>query len=222
MWYLEVRNLEISLKHKFILKVDSFVIRSGELVYIIGPSGSGKTTFALSLSGFIPPTKGQILFNGRQFYKEITRKGIIKLTTYVPQEILNTLPPNFTLKNLLKILFLNQKEAFLRFKEYAQLLKLKPRIFDLKFYDLSFGEKQRVALCLTLANPKKIYILDEVNAFLDICSTLDFVKLLENIIKNTDNEIGIILISHKKLPSHSFEVPIKKYIIEEKTMVQVD
>jgi ABC-type cobalamin/Fe3+-siderophores transport system ATPase subunit len=83
-WDLVVDRILIRLGRDFYLKSGLITIYPEEFVLIKGKSGEGKTTFALSLAGLLPPTKGKILFNGKDIYA-LDRKERLKIVSFFPR-----------------------------------------------------------------------------------------------------------------------------------------
>ena len=82
MSLLEIRNLQVTFGGLDALSNLDFSIEEGEIVSVIGPNGAGKTTFFNTISGMIPPTSGEIIFNGESVLgldpNQITEMGIAR------------------------------------------------------------------------------------------------------------------------------------------------
>ena len=64
MSLLEIRGLQVTFGGVDALSSLDFHVNEGEIVSVIGPNGAGKTTFFNAISGMVPPTEGEILFDG--------------------------------------------------------------------------------------------------------------------------------------------------------------
>jgi len=162
--------LEITALHK---RYSSFValddvnmaIDDGEMIAILGPSGCGKTTTLRAIAGFIQPTSGDILLNGRSILGVPTYKRNLGLVfqSYA-------LFPHYTVEQNIAFGLKMQKyptaETSVRVAEMLRLVKLEqfagryPR-------ELSGGQQQRVALARALATRPKLLLMDEPLSNLD-------------------------------------------------------
>ncbi len=190
---IELRGLFKSYGNRELFNgLDAKFVR-GTITAINGRSGAGKTTLINILFGFDFPEKGSIEFNAKNASPS-DFKTLRKMTGYVPQNV-NTIG-----KGVVKDVIL-QKFEFKANKsqipsEHSILDMLKrlglPRdILYSGYSDISGGEKQRVAIVITLLADKSVLIYDEPTSGLD-----DFSKdMVANIISELKNKI-IILSSH--------------------------
>jgi len=205
-WQLIVRSVLIRINDKLSLESKSdIIINPKELILIKGKSGEGKTTFALSLSGFYPPQNGCILFNGKNIYS-IKREKIMKVISYFPQEFFSIGESEKKIYEFINSISPN-KSFKIRFIKFLKKFHLKSSIIRKDFNSISLGEKQRIFLSIILAKNSLIYILDEPDSSLDICSKYEFLQILRDIIKK--KEITFIIISHKIFPNNFFSKIIK-------------
>lgn len=140
----------------------SYAIRSGEVVTLVGASGCGKTTILNMVAGFLSPTSGRILLEGKPITKVEPRCGMIFqayalfpwLTVWKNVEFgpkINGVPKK-----------VRQEEA----RNYIKMVGLEG-FEDAYPGELSGGMRQRVALCRVLANKPDILLCDEPFAALD-------------------------------------------------------
>lgn len=145
-----------------VLENISFNIQEGEFICIIGPSGCGKTTLLRIIADLLPPSGGQILFNGGRILAE---RGDIG---YVFQE--NALFPWMTVgQNVdfhLEVRGIERKERKSIVEKYLNLVGL-AQFQDYYPKSLSGGMKQRLALARVLAYKPKIILMDEPFVALD-------------------------------------------------------
>lgn len=143
----------------------SLEIRRGELVCLLGPSGCGKTTTLRMLAGFISPTSGEILIEGR----DVTRIPAYRRDVGIVFQHYALFPHMTVAKNveygLVNIGMKRQERAsrvqdILRRVELQHLTERYPR-------ELSGGQQQRVALARALAIQPKVLLLDEPFSNLD-------------------------------------------------------
>ncbi|MCR1974473.1 ABC transporter ATP-binding protein [Clostridium sporogenes] len=199
-----VRNYKLNESHlnegnevKVIKGLD-LLVEEGEFIAIMGKSGCGKTTL-MKLLGFIDkPTSGEIIFKGRstrQFNKDevadIRRKeiGFVFQDFYLMDSL--TVKENIMLPMILEgektNKILSATERLAKHFEISHLL-------NKNTYELSGGEKQRVAICRALINEPDLILADEPTGNLDSKSAQIVIDSLMNI--NKDMKKTIILVTH--------------------------
>ena len=177
----------------------SFEINDGELVGIIGHTGSGKSTLLQHLNGLLKPTSGQIVVGG----KDITAPGVsmveirkrIGLVFQYPEYQLfeETVAKDvaFGPKNL----GLSQEEIDERVREAIELVGLDyDTVAERSPFELSGGQKRRVAIAGVIAMRPEVLILDEPTAGLDPKAHKDVLAMVEEVHRRTGNIT--ILVSH--------------------------
>ncbi len=180
------------------LKGVSLKINKGEFIGIAGHTGSGKTTVAQILAGLINPTGGSILINGEEIsnYKEAARK-LRKMVGIVFQYPEHELFEETVYKDIAygpKNKGLSDEETDKLVRKSAQLVHLKEEYFEKSPFELSGGQKRRVAIAGVLATEPSVLILDEPAAGLDPAGRTKLLSELHRIRK--ENGTTIILISH--------------------------
>ncbi|WP_338973998.1 ATP-binding cassette domain-containing protein [Fusobacterium vincentii] len=166
---IQVENLSFSYQNNKVFKNLSFSIKKGEYLCIIGKNGSGKSTLAKLLAGLIFQQEGNIKISG---YDAKNKKDLLKIrkligiifqnpenqiiTTSVFDEVV------FGLENLATPRE-NIKEIAEKSLKSVSLLEYKDRLT----YQLSGGEKQRLAIASVLAMGTEILIFDEATSMLD-------------------------------------------------------
>lgn len=166
---IQVENLSFSYQNNKVFKNLSFSIKKGEYLCIIGKNGSGKSTLAKLLAGLIFQQEGNIKISG---YDTKNKKDLLKIrkligiifqnpenqiiTTSVFDEVV------FGLENLATPRK-NIKEIAEKSLKSVSLLEYKDRLT----YQLSGGEKQRLAIASVLAMGTEILIFDEATSMLD-------------------------------------------------------
>src|SRR4051812_46647418 len=78
--FISVKNLNIGYGSRIVQKNLNFEIKKNDIFFIIGGSGCGKTTLLKHMIGLIPPSKGEVLYNGVNYYKadEQTQLDLLK------------------------------------------------------------------------------------------------------------------------------------------------
>lgn len=188
---LEVKEISKKFDKKIILDKFSLNMKSGEIISIIGPSGAGKSTLLRCINGLEKIDDGEIIINGELIKNKIKKQ--VNLNIGLVFQDYNLFPQYSVLKNitltLTEVLKNNKNEAGRKAKEILLKMKLYERK-DAYPYQLSGGEKQRLAIARTLATNPKIICFDEPTSALDP----KLVKQVFKIIKELANEGKAILI----------------------------
>ncbi len=173
-------------------------INKGEFIGIAGHTGSGKTTVAQILSGLIVPTQGKIIIDGSEMpdFKSAARE-LRKRVGIVFQYPEHQLFEESVYKDIAfgpRNMKLTEDEIDKRVKRSAKLANLKEELFDKSPFELSGGQKRRVAIAGVLATEPEVLILDEPAAGLDPIGREKLLSELHKIRK--ERNTTIILISH--------------------------
>ena len=177
----------------------SFSIHDGEFVGLIGHTGSGKSTLIQHLNGLLKPSSGRILLDDMNINsKEVSFKTVRQKVGLVFQYPEHQLFEETVYKDVAfgpKNLKLDEKQIENRVKSSLEMVGLDyDEIKDKSPFDLSGGQKRRVAIAGVLAMKPKILILDEPTAGLDPRGRdeiLNQVKILHQ-----KEKITVILVSH--------------------------
>ena len=180
------------------LKDISLTIKDGDFIGLIGHTGSGKSTFVQHLNGLLRAGSGEIYFNGKDIYnkgfsmKELRSK--VGLVFQYPEHQLfeSTVFADvcFGPKNL----GLPQKEVELRAYTALKQVGIEDEYFYQSPFELSGGQKRRVAIAGVLAMKPEILILDEPTAGLDPKGRDDILQQVKKL--HEENNITVILVSH--------------------------
>jgi branched-chain amino acid transport system ATP-binding protein len=163
-----------------------------EIVSVIGPNGSGKTTLLNSIFGLADIFSGSITFDGGQINgmlpHEISRAGV----SYLPQ--MNSVFADLSVKENLKMAgyILNVKELRDTMDEVLSIFPILEPFLSRKAGTLSGGERQMLAIAMTLMRKPRLIMLDEPLAGLApvVCQ-----KLIEKIVDLRDRlGVGVILV----------------------------
>lgn len=173
-------------------------INKGELVGIIGHTGSGKSTLISHFNGLLKPDSGKVLVDGVDIWKdkETLRKSRFKvgLCFQYPEYQLfeETVYKDiaFGPKNM-KLSEAEIKERVLR---AAAFVGVKPEHMEKSPFDLSGGEKRRVAIAGVMSMEPEVLIFDEPAAGLDPRGRNDLINLIKNYRKQTGSTV--IIVSH--------------------------
>lgn len=149
----------------------SFCVYPGEFIGIIGHTGSGKSTLMQQLNGLLKPTSGQILLDGQDIWsdKKITRQARFRvgLVFQYPEYQLFEETVYKDIAFGPKNMGLNPEEVDRRVREAAGFVGLTEKQLEVSPFDLSGGQKRRVAIAGVIAMEPEVLILDEPTAGLD-------------------------------------------------------
>lgn len=183
---------------KHALKNVNLVINDGEFIGLIGHTGSGKSTLIQHLNGLIKATGGSIFYNGKNIYephynmKELRSKvGLV--FQYPEHQLFETTvfkdvcfgPRNQGLEEL---------EIELRAYEALKMVGIDNSLLDASPFELSGGQKRRVAIAGVLAMKPEVLILDEPTAGLDPKGRDEILDQIDKL--HRESKITIILVSH--------------------------
>ena len=174
-------------------------IDKGEFIGLIGHTGSGKSTLVQHLNGLMKPTSGSIIIDGKDItQKDINLKTIRQEVGLVFQYPEHQLFEETIYKDIAfgpKNLGLDEKETQIRVKESMELVGLDyESLKDRSPFELSGGQKRRVAIAGVIAMKPKILILDEPTAGLDPRGRDEILGEIRKLYEK--NDITIILVSH--------------------------
>lgn len=173
-------------------------IPDGQFIGLIGHTGSGKSTLVQHLNGLIEPTEGVITYNGRNIWeKDFPKKELrsnVGLVFQYPEHQLFEVDVFSDVCFGPKNLGLPKEEVERRAKEALRLVGLKEKHYRKSPFELSGGQKRRVAIAGILAMEPDVLVLDEPTAGLDPKGRdeiLDQVALLHK-----EKHITVVLVSH--------------------------
>ena len=183
---------------KHALKDISLTIPHGEFVGIIGHTGSGKSTLIQHLNGLIKATSGALYYNDENIYEEGYNmrelRNQVGLVFQYPEHQL------FEIDVMTDVCFgpknqgLGPKECKERALEALKLVGLKEKYYKSSPFELSGGQKRRVAIAGVLAMRPKVLVLDEPTAGLDPKGRDDILDQIAYLHKESD--MTVILVSH--------------------------
>ena len=176
----------------------SLDIRAGEFVAIMGPSGSGKSSLMNLIGALDRPTSGEMWINGRSLMK-MSRDELADLRNetlgFVFQQF-NLLARQDALANVkLPLRYARHDVGDIeeRARECLEMVGLGDRM-DHRPMQLSGGQQQRVAIARALVNRPRILLADEPTGALDTRTTVEIMKLLQDL---NAQGITVILVTHE-------------------------
>ena len=176
----------------------SLEIKPGEFIGIAGHTGSGKSTLIQHLNGLLKPDEGKVLFDGSDIYQEgyslKELRGKVGLSFQYPEHQLFEVTVFDDVCFGPKNLGLSQEEVTERAREALQMVGMDEKYYEKSPFELSGGQKRRVAIAGILAMHPQYFILDEPTAGLDPIGRDKILELLKRLHENQG--ITIILVSH--------------------------
>ena len=180
------------------LKNINLKIADGEFIGLIGHTGSGKSTLIQHLNGLLKATSGGIYYNGRDIYEEDfdlrelrTRVGLV--FQYPEHQLFETTVFNDVCFGPMNQGF-DKNEAGLRAFEALRMAGVPEKLYYQPPFDLSGGQKRRVAIAGVLAMKPEVLILDEPTAGLDPKGRDEILDLIAGMHKS--KKMTVILVSH--------------------------
>lgn len=173
----------------------SLNLESGTFAAIVGPSGSGKSTLLTIMGGLQTPSEGQIILDGEDMYQVSEKQRshlrfnklgfVLQGSNLVP---FLTIEAQFQLK--LGMSDLSKHDLYCKLMSQLEIEDLKNKYPD----EISGGERQRVAIALSLILEPKIILADEPTASLDTEKSFSVVKLLKDI--TTSMDTIVVMVTH--------------------------
>lgn len=165
---LNIRNLTkiyfdlYAGQHVTAIEDVSLEVSQGEFVAIVGPSGCGKTTLLNIVAGFIPPTRGEVLLNGRRVQGPGPDRGVVfqSFALFPWKTVLDNVGFGLKMRGVPK----EERDRIAR--EFIALIGLNG--FEHRYpHELSGGMQQRVGVARVLANHPEVMLMDEPFASVD-------------------------------------------------------
>lgn len=195
---LKVENLSTGYGKRQVLFNVSLEVRRGEIVLLTGGNGSGKSTVLKAIYGLLndfEKRKGIITFGGKEITNIKPYKMIENGLLYVPQK--NNTFDYLTVKENLEVAANHLKSKVEVYERIEIVFEKIPELASLKNrtpFNLSGGEKQKLALAMALMNNPIMIILDEPGAGL---APYAFEKNLKVIEKLNDEGFTFLIVEHK-------------------------
>ncbi len=190
---IEIKDLKIAYGkgEDSILAIDNvdLKIRRGEFLCVLGPSGCGKSTLLKAIAGYIQPTEGTCLMDGKPIVGPDWHRGVVfQSPTLYPWMSIND-----NVEFGPKMRGLPQREIDEIREHFLEQVKL-TGFGEKATFELSGGMKQRVALARVLANYPQVILMDEPLGALDALTRLNMQTLIREIWE--DNNSTILFITH--------------------------
>jgi ABC-2 type transport system ATP-binding protein len=193
---IELRGISKKFSVFTVVQDVSFAVRPGEVLGYLGPNGAGKTTTIRMLAGLLSPTKGRILFEGREIQDDIY--SYKKRLGYVPEQ--SEIYPHLSAYDYLtmvgRLRRLPDKSLKARIAGFMDIFGLRHDM-DSPLSTYSKGMRQKVLIAAALLHDPDILLMDEPMSGLDVTTGL----VIRDLIKKLAAENKIIIYS-----SHVLEV----------------
>ncbi len=180
---------------QYALKDVSFEIEDGEFVGLIGHTGSGKSTLIQHLNGLLRASGGELYYNGENIYNHMRKlRSKVGLVFQYPEHQL------FEVDVFSDVCFgpknqgLSREDTEERAKRALQAVGLDESFYTQSPFELSGGQKRRVAIAGVLAMEPEVLILDEPTAGLDPKGRDEILD--EIAVLHKEKKMTIILVSH--------------------------
>ncbi|MGN1444085.1 MAG: ABC transporter ATP-binding protein [Acutalibacteraceae bacterium] len=197
MSVLELKNITFSYdRQKTVIRDLSYGFEAGLVYAIIGKSGAGKTTLLSMLSGLVPPTSGEIIYNNTSL-RQINQYDYRSKYVGVIFQSYNLLPHLTAEENVILSMDISGKKIKDKKKKAREVLQsvgLDEELWSRRILKLSGGEQQRVAIARTLSYEPDIILADEPTGNLDGETQNSIMKIFINLAKEKNK--CIILVTH--------------------------
>lgn len=199
---LSIENLSFAYhtRDELALKNINLEVYPGQVMLLAGASGSGKTTLMRCINGLIPRTyKGTLQGSIRVFGESTAEMSMSQLSQVVGtllQDPERQIVASYVLNEVafgLENLGMPREEILKRVDETLSYLKIS-HLRDRETFQLSGGEKQKVALAAVLAMQPRILLLDEPLASLDPASAQEALRMMREL---ADDGIAVIVVEHR-------------------------
>lgn len=220
---LKANHITVAYQGNTILDDVSLEIKNGEIICIIGPSGSGKSTLTRSLNYLVPPSQGEIYFQGEL----ITEKNLNQIREHIGMvfQQFELFPHLTVLQNLIlapvHLKKYEKEEAITKAKDLLEKVHLLDKL-DAYPDSLSGGQKQRIAIVRSLMMNPELMLFDEPTSALDPEMVQEVLQVIQDL---ADSGMTICIVTHemafaKKISTRVLFVCDQK-ILEEGTPEQI-
>lgn len=182
---IEVNHVSFRYRNgPWILKNVSFQIGETERVGLVGPSGYGKSTLSKIISGYLQPTEGEVLWQG----KPLATTGYcpVQLIYQHPEKAIN---PRWKIAASLNESWSPDEETIAAMGVKSQWLSRWPN-------ELSGGELQRICIIRALSPQTRFLIADEMTTMLDVITQAQIWQRVQKVI--AERNMGLLVITHNQ------------------------
>ena len=199
---LRVENVTAGYGAVAVLQKIDFTVHRGHTVAVVGESGSGKSTTARVITGLLPPTIGDVYYDGERCARDYRKrsKAQLRQAQMIYQMADTAINPKQTIREIVGrplsfYLGLEGAEKENRLRELMHMIEMNPAQFlDRLPSELSGGQKQRVCIARALAADPTLIICDEVTSALDQLVAEGILKLLDGLQRELN--LAYLFITH--------------------------
>ena len=177
----------------------SFTVEEGDFVGIIGSTGSGKSTLISHFNGLNRPTSGRVLVDGKDLWEQgadlRSFRFLVGLVMQYPEYQLFEETCAKDIAYGPRNMGLDEAEIQRRVKEAAAFVGLSDELLEKSPFELSGGQKRRVAIAGVMAMHPRVLVLDEPAAGLNPTEVAELTELIQRISQQIG--FGILLIEHR-------------------------
>ena len=185
---IELKNITQKFDGDIILDNINLYVKENEFITLLGPSGCGKTTLLRIIGGFLSPTEGHLIFDGKEIsnlppYKREINTVFQKYALFPHMNVYDNIAFGLKIKKEAKDIIeqkVNRMLKLVGLEEYGKR----------SVTEMSGGQQQRVAIARALVNEPKVLLLDEPLGALD----LKLRKEMQHELKKIQKEVGITFI----------------------------
>lgn len=181
---LRAENISFRYNNKspWILKNVDLTIETGERVALTGPSGYGKSTLSKILAGYIKPTEGQVLLDG----KPLPERGYspVQMIYQHPEQAVN---PRWKMERTLK-------ECWEPDEQLLRAMGIESEWLKRWSSELSGGELQRFCIARVLGPQTRFLVCDEITTMLDVITQAQIWELLLE--RASERDLGMAVVTH--------------------------
>jgi branched-chain amino acid transport system ATP-binding protein len=206
---LETKEIDIGYSKRIVVHGLSMTVKKGEIVAAIGHNGAGKTTTLKGIFGILKPTKGEVIYNGRDITGHAPVDNIKDGITFLPQE--RYIFPELSVRENLDLGAYTVKEGVeFRLETVFHLFPvLKERAWQ-RSSTLSGGERRMLGLGMTLITRPQLLILDEPSLGLAPVLVKSLLKTLQQI----RDGMGTSVILVEQNVKQALEVAQRVYVMK--------
>ncbi len=191
---LETKDIVKAYKGRRVVDGINLKVETGSIIGMLGPNGAGKTTSFYTIAGFIQPTKGSVLLNGKDITPLPIHKRALLGISYLAQDpsVFKKLTVEENIRIILEPLGVPKKEIQNRTEHLMHDLKIEYLAKSMG-HALSGGERRRVEIMRALATQPEFILLDEPFAGIDPLSVADLQQIIKEL---KEKGLGILISDH--------------------------